>query len=288
VAAPDLVGQAQQAHVHRRHQIGVGQAVPLDQAQRRLGVEARLEHDQRVGLLRRRDHVAVRRAVVQRRTDERAHARLGADHAAHLLLRGRDLRGGGRLAADALGPPGRAGGVEHRPACRPRRLGERRRRVAQRRPGREASQRRGREHRDARGRHGAEFVQQVGLGDEELRAAVGQDVAQLVGLEVPVDRAPGGAEPTRREHQLERERAVAQHQRDDVALADPVPLQRRGRAQRALEEVLGVLAAVLEHDGRFHRGSSLQPARRRAAIMHPPARRCAAARASRPRRRPPH
>ncbi len=176
---------------------------------------------------------------------------------ARAIERARHLRCARRVAANALGPAGGARGVEHRPARRAGGAAARRGGVAQRVPLRPRRARIGRraagcDRRDA-WRHGRlQLAQQRRLGNEQLGAAVGEDVLQLVVLEVPVDRTPGGTQPTRRQHQLDHVRRVAQHQRHRVGRGDAQCLQRRSRAQHAVEQHVGFDRAAFEDQRGSH------------------------------------
>jgi hypothetical protein len=102
------------------------------------------------------------------------------------------------------------------------------------------------------GNGAVDLRQQVGMDDQQLRLAIDQDVAHLGRLEVPVDRAPTGADPARREHQLEQHRLVAQHHRDDLARGESGAVQRRRGAHASGEEGVAVLRRFVEPDGRLH------------------------------------
>ncbi len=84
----------------------MAQAMALDQRERPLGVEARLEDEQGVDQ-HRLQRVHVRRAVVERRRHEGAHAGLQAHDRPVELERERALLVGRRVAAHALRPAGR-------------------------------------------------------------------------------------------------------------------------------------------------------------------------------------
>ena len=141
-------------------------------------------------------------------------------------------------AAHALGPAGRARGVDHAAARRLGRLGcwarcARRRRPRSRRlPARGAS-RPARHRRRAisggvgttstftpAGMPAAIWGSRSACDHQHLGAAVGQDVARLLRREMPVDRHGIGAELARRHVGLEGREVVAQHQRHAVVLAD--------------------------------------------------------------------
>jgi hypothetical protein len=70
------------------------------------------------------------------------------------------------------------------------------------------------------------------MDHQGLCAAVGQDVARLVGGEVPVDRHRIGAELAGRHVGFEGRKVVAQHQRHAVVLADAQRCEAAGRARR--------------------------------------------------------
>ena len=160
---------------------------------------------------------------------------------------------------DALGPARRSRRVEHRAARRRRRIGKRpsapRRAPFPSQP----CLRRGSTSplapttRAPPDRGPGSSASSVSVGDQHLGPAsrVGDEL-DLVGLEVPVDRAPLRAEVARGDHQLDRRGAVAHQQRDDVAVADAGRAQRRRRPQTAPEESVGGLGAAFEHDGRLH------------------------------------
>lgn len=93
-------------------------------------------------------------------------------------------------------------------------------------------------------------------GDQQPRAAVGQDVLHLAGLEVPVDRAPQRTQPARDQHDLQRFWTIGQQQRDDVAFTEAGRSQRARGLQDPLVERLAVDALAIELDGRFHAGHS--------------------------------
>ena len=233
VALFHAVGQRQQPHVHRGHQVGVGEALRFDQLQRALGVEALF--DEQLGAhLRRPDAIRIGCAVVHRRAHQRAHAGLEPEHVLEHLEAAFGQLGGGGSAFDALGPARRARGVEHRT---PRRAGlgrQWRRRVTHGFPVAFRPVPRGslsvtvcNEGRAFVVRQLAQAGEQFALGNEHLGAAVGKDVVHLVGLEMPIDRAPQRADPARGQHHFQGQRPVAQHQRDAVALT------HAGRAQCA-------------------------------------------------------
>ena len=72
-----------------------------------------------------------------------------------------------------------------------------------------------------RARRRAAIGQQVGMADQHLGAAIAQDVGDLLGLEVPVDRHGVGGQPLRRDRGFEEGEIVAQEQRDRIAGVTP-------------------------------------------------------------------
>ena len=86
--------------------------------------------------------------------------------------------------------------------------------------------------------------QQVGMRDQHLGAAVGEDVGDLVGLEMPVDRHGVGAEAHGGQRGLQKSEVVAQQQRDAVALAHAERREAGGGAQDACVEGGSGQAAV--------------------------------------------
>ena len=78
--------------------------------------------------------------------------------------------------------------------------------------------------------------QQVGMGDQHLGAAVRENVGDLLGLEVPVDRHGVRAEPYGGERGLQERKVVAQQQGGAVAPLEPQRRKARGGTQHALVE----------------------------------------------------
>ena len=76
---------------------------------------------------------------------------------------------------------------------------------------------------DMAGQAVADLRQQIGMADQDPGAAVGQDVADFLGLQMPVDRHHRGAQRCGRARDLEERKIVAQHH------ARPA-CRRRGRA----------------------------------------------------------
>jgi hypothetical protein len=135
---------------------------------------------------------------------------------------------------------------------------QRLRRVALCLPGRHA--RRGAaaaEHRQAGGLQPLQALQQRRIGHQQPGAAVAQDVLHLVGLEVPVHRAPQRAQVAHGPHQRQRVGAVAHHQRHHVAFLDAGRAQRGSAAAPMVLETLGGDGLALEDDGGSHAQSSL-------------------------------
>ena len=239
VAPLHLVGQAQQAHEHGRHDVHVADLVAIDQAQHVLGLEARLQHH--VEAKPRAAHaVGGGRRVVHRAVHHHDDRRIGLDAPVLGGLAGgqRLQLGRGRPAAHALGPAGRARGVDHAAARRLGRLGVRRMARDERIPGLDTFgcapllgwhvvggsdllRRRHDQHLHVRGHAARDLGQQVAVGHQHLGAAVGQDVARLFRREMPVDRHGIDAELARRHVHLEGRKVVAQHQGDAVVFAEP-------------------------------------------------------------------
>ena len=135
VAPLDLVGQAQQAHEHGGHDVHVADLVAIDQPQHVLGLEARLQHHAEAKP-RAAHAVGGRRRVIHRAVHHHDDRGIGLD--APVLRRlagGQCLQlGRGRPAPHALGPAGRARGVDHAAARHLGRLGVGLRCARRRRP----------------------------------------------------------------------------------------------------------------------------------------------------------
>ena len=56
--------------------------------------------------------------------------------------------------------------------------------------------------------------QQVGVTDQDFGAAVGQDVGDFLGLQMPVDRHDGAAQRRRAARDFEEREIIAQHHAD--------------------------------------------------------------------------
>jgi hypothetical protein len=83
-------------------------------------------------------------------------------------------------------------------------------------------------------RHGAvDGGQQVGLDEQHFGAAVAEDVAGLVALEVPVDLAVIGAGQAAALDDVDEGRVVPQHHGDHVAVFDAQRGEAAGQARGA-------------------------------------------------------
>ena len=197
----------------------------LDERERALGVELLLEHEE-LGVQHRLHRVAGGRAVVERRGEERAHARLDAvDVLEAFAVERVHLRGLARAAAGCAARLWRGRWCRRCRACPcagvrgvagPRRLPA----PAMIVPSRDVAM---------AGCRTSICCAQRGVGDQDLGAAVAQDPAGLLGLVVPVDRAGVGAEQARAEHRVEERRLVVQHDAHHVALADAERARSRRR-----------------------------------------------------------
>jgi hypothetical protein len=88
-----------------------------------------------------------------------------------------------------------------------------------------------------------------GVGDDQRRAGVAQDVRELVGLEMPVHEHDRGVQLAGRRPRLEELEPVREHDGDAVSRTDPPPAQRVGEPCRALVE-LGEGAHLVADDER--------------------------------------
>ena len=130
---PNRLGQLEHPHEHRRHELGVGDAVGLDQPQHGLGVE--LSHEDRRGTDAVDRHGVVHSGGVIQRCGGEVHAgpahpvAVGQRHLQHRLRPGA-VAVGRQRPADGLGPPRGARRIEHlRPVRHRRRVARRRQRV---------------------------------------------------------------------------------------------------------------------------------------------------------------
>ena len=113
VALLHRVGQAQQPHEMRRHQIEPVEPVPLDIGEQALGVEA-LVHQHEVAEHQALHAVGGGRRMVERRDQRGAHALPDAERGLRDLGDARELLGRGRPALHALRPAGGAGRIGQR------------------------------------------------------------------------------------------------------------------------------------------------------------------------------
>ena len=159
----------------------------------------------------------------------------------------------GRVADHALGPPGRARGVDdaHGRALRRLRprlgrgqpLGPAERALGDGRSRAAAAVRIGLgvrwdDHDGHLARHAlGDPGPQVLVHDQHLRAAVEQHVLDLLAAPVPVDRHGARSERHGRDRGLEELDRVAQQQRDAVACVDAERTQAAGRPQRPAEQL---------------------------------------------------
>ncbi len=213
-----LLRRRQHALHHDRHEMGVRHAAALDGAEHLLGVPALAhEGDRHARGLRDRDVEGERRGVIARpgaHLDVRRRI-IGRVRALELRRRGDAMR-----PMHALGPPRRAGGVEHLAAhLRIVQIGAVdavERAVVVVEPVRLAAD--GKLQRDA-GRLVHRLADRVEprLRDQRLGLAVVQDIGDLVGLQVPVDRRHAQAAAPRRVQRLHELRPVGAEQRHAIA-----------------------------------------------------------------------
>jgi hypothetical protein len=71
------------------------------------------------------------------------------------------------------------------------------------------------------------------VADQDFGAAVGQDVGDFLGLQMPVDRHHRAAQRRRRARDFEERKVVAQHHADGCAAADAERLKTRRRPRDA-------------------------------------------------------
>ena len=246
VTVPGLLRQGEEPAELRGHHVGVGHPVPLHQREQFLGVEAVHQHD-RVAELERDRREVQHRGVVERRAAQ-VHVPVVGRQREYAEEPGRRHRRlvrvvAGERAAHALGPARRAGSVDHR-AARRARVGPPLAAGAERGQRGEAGYR-------ARGepslltdsgevgclrRHAGEPL----VGHERAGAAVGQDVGDLGGGQVPVHRDHVQPGLRGREEQGERLGAVRQHPGHGIAGTQteslqpaPVPVGQGGQLRVA-------------------------------------------------------
>ena len=88
--------------------------------------------------------------------------------------------------------------------------------------------------RDVGGQAIPDLRQQVGVADQNFGAAVGQDVGDFLGLQMPVDRHHRAAQRRGGGRDFEERKIVAQHHADGRAAAEPNALKpAAARAMRA-------------------------------------------------------
>ena len=229
--------------------------MPLDQRQQFLGLEARLQDHQtaRLGGVK---GVEVGRRMIDRPGDDGAHVGVRSDveNQAHHLSHAAHHGLSGRLALHALGQAGGTRGVDHIGANR---LGRRVPGFLFRQPGVPIGstgghitgsrveavgiadlRRRGDHEQLHTGGDGvADGGQQVGVNHHRPGAAVADDVAGLVGLEVPVDGHRVGTHQGGRHGCLEKGEVVAQHHGHSTIGADAQRRQAAGRLGHPLREL---------------------------------------------------
>ena len=240
------VGETQQPHEHRRHEMRVVDLALAKELQRARLVPAR-HHDHRRAVQHVVDREEQRRGVIERTGDEMRPAAVEADHRARAALR-LDRRAERRRprAAHALGLPAGAARVHHRAA---RRTGGIERRIG-RRGERALEFVAGDDH--LRGARRARRRRVLRVGDHHARARVRQHVRDLLRPQVAVHRRDPEPRRERADHRLDRLGAIA-HQHRDV---------RRGRQRRAR---LAASARCGAHDRRVP-PSSGAASRRRARL----------------------
>ncbi len=206
---PHLVVEAQQPHEHRRHQVARPHGPLVDEAQGGGGVEAGHEDELGPGV-QVADREAQRGGVVQRPGDEVGARAVEPDPASHGGQRRQLVGHRGRARAhDALRPARGPRRVQHRAAGRPV---ERERLVAGRRQ-QAVELLPDLHHLDVESGHRLGGHGGVGrLGDEQPGAGVVDDVADLVGGQVPVHGGEPGAGQDGRGGELDQLDPVAEQQ----------------------------------------------------------------------------
>jgi hypothetical protein len=113
--------------------------------------------------------------------------------------------------------------------------------------------RRHHEHVEVLGKRVGDLRQQVGVAHQCPRAAIGEDVGDLLCLQVPVDRHHRRADGAGCPRHLEESKIVAQHHGDRRALPEAKRLQPRRRTCDTQVQ-LGIADAAFAADD--HRPSS--------------------------------
>ena len=269
-----ILGQLQQPDEHGRHHEHGVEALALDQLQQRNGIEARHQYHHfahAAGAHGKR----VRRGMIERPRHDRADSGHDAeDVAAHALDRHHLLRRR-RRPAHALGMACRAGGVEHGQRGHQHLAGvgwlpPQPRLVidgAGHGAGGHGCEAVGRSHlrwgrhgneRDVRRDIGRDGAEQVGMADQHAGAAVGEDVGDLLGLEVPVDRHGVGAERLRRVGRLHEGDVVAHQDGDALARRHAQHGQpRRDAAHSRVQRVGAQAPRAADEPGRYVRHDRL-------------------------------
>ena len=178
------------------------------------------------------------------------------------------LFGPHRLAAHALGQACGARGIEHRRAA-DRRLRRRRVAVAPASQSvapsgicvsagcdveRRGDFRRRLDHQQAQiaGQAACDLRQQVGVADQNFGAAVGQDIGDFLGLQMPVDRHHRAAQRRRGAGDLEQREIIAQHHGDRrAALQAERPQSRRRPGDAGVNLGIADAAFAADDHGRF-------------------------------------
>ena len=104
---------------------------------------------------------------------------------------------------------------------------------------------------DIAGQAVADLRQQVGVADQDLGAAVGQDVGDLLGLQMPVDRHDRAAQRRRAARDFEERKIVAQHHADRRAAAEAERPESRRRPRDAGVD-FGIADLAFAADDRCH------------------------------------
>ena len=269
VAATDLGRKPEQPDEHGRHHEQVAQSVTLDRREQRLRVELWGEPDLGAGL-RHAEPVEVGGRMVHGPGDQGAGVRAEPEDLGHQGRRLGGVFGRDGEAPHALGAAGRARGVEdHR--GRLDRRGRRglepvdpggpldhvfRRSTVLRRDivgGGDLGRRLDNQHSERGQVRSGQPAPQVGVHDEHLGGAVGQDVTDLVRGQAPVQRHGEGADQAGAPAGLEHGQIVAQQQRHRVARLDAEMAQPRGHLRRARGQRPPVQNALAPDHSSAHR-----------------------------------